>query len=109
MKTFTNPYEHVDKQDNFVLLQSHVDPGDYNFIRCIRPKTGTVRTVMNLLWQKLVNSLKENGITDFSRCSDFESFVANIVFIDGRPDPSRPPEGRVAAGKSPRRRQAVNG
>jgi hypothetical protein len=82
-RKYENPYIPA-KGEAFSLLQSHILPADYDFIRCIRPTTGTVRITVNLMWKALVESLKSYGITDITSKSEFESFVANLKIVDGR-------------------------
>lgn len=57
---------------------------DYNFIRCIRPVTGTVNTTQTILWKRLCDALKLAGITDVSNQKEFEEFVVNLKIMDGR-------------------------
>lgn len=109
--TFTNPYREDTKSSNTDLRMTSVfiSREDYDFIRSLRPTTGTTRTVISLLWQKLTTALKEHGITDYTSKADFESFVANCRIIDGRYDAGATPSpGRGDAGKPPRRRRKAN-
>jgi len=87
---FKNPYE-VDYQSfagpdkNVSRAPASIGSTDYDFIRGIRPNSGTVNTTQCLLWYKLVQLLKKHGITDITKKSEFESLVANLVLVDGRP------------------------
>ena len=73
-KKYTNPYEGLEVT---VRIQSNINPDDYNFIRSIRPNSGTVITTVNILWHKLVTTLKQHGITQYSDLARFEHFVNN--------------------------------
>lgn len=86
---FINPYEKeyqsfggADK--NLCRAPASIDMEDYMFIRGIRPTNGTINVTQCILWSKLVKILKENGITDITKTNEFESLVANLVFVDGR-------------------------
>lgn len=86
---FDNPYK-VPFQSfngpdkNLYRAPASIGKSDYEFIRGIRPATGTVNTTQNLLWSKLVTALKKHGITSITNQSEFESFVANCIITDGR-------------------------
>ncbi len=90
---FKNPYE-VDYQSfagpdkNVSRAPASIGAVDYDFIRGIRPNSGTVNTTQCLLWYKLVQLLKKHGITDITKKSEFESIVANLILVDGRPGSS---------------------
>jgi hypothetical protein len=84
---YLKPYQSFDGPDkNLYRAPASIDKDDYEFIRGIRPTSGTVQIVQAILWSRTVKLLKENGITDISKKSEFESFIANIVVSDGRPD-----------------------
>lgn len=86
---FNSPYQ-VDHQNfsgdekNVCRAPATIGMEDYNFIRAIRPATGTVNTTQTLLWKKLCDALKSAGITDISSQQDFEDFVMNVKLVDGR-------------------------
>lgn len=88
-QTFDNPYK-VPYQSfngpdkNLYRAPASIGKSDYEFIRGIRPATGTVNTTQNLLWSKLVIALKKHGINSITNQSEFESFVANCIITDGR-------------------------
>lgn len=87
---YLKPYQSFDGPDkNLYRAPASIDKDDYEFIRGIRPTSGTVQIVQAILWSKTVKLLKENGITDISKKSEFESLIANIVVSDGRPDSVR--------------------
>lgn len=82
---FLNPYEN---SINPRRLVSNLDKDEFEFIYCIRPIKGTLQTVTNLLWNKLVNELKRNGITSVQQQEQFERFVGKcriVVDVD-QPD-----------------------
>src|SRR6478736_1592256 len=88
-QTFDNPYkvpfQSFNGEDkNLYRAPASIGKSDYEFIRGIRPATGTVNTTQNLLWSKLVIALKRHGINSITNQSEFESFVANCVITDGR-------------------------
>lgn len=97
-QTFDNPYK-VPYQSfngpdkNLYRAPASIGKSDYEFIRGIRPATGTVNTTQNLLWSKLVTALKKHGITNLTNQSEFESFVANCIITDGRDKVQRSPVG----------------
>lgn len=87
---YLKPYQSFEGPDkNLYRAPASIDKDDYEFIRGIRPTSGTVQIVQALLWSKTVKLLKEYGITDITKKSEFESFIANIVVSDGRPDSVR--------------------
>lgn len=49
-------------------------------------KYGSIQTVGNILWLKLINYLDQHGITDFTNQLEFEQHIANLRFVDGRPN-----------------------
>src|SRR5512146_3120580 len=75
---FTNPYA---GQDNLHRLTTMVSDADYSLIKLIRVQTATLATTQNLLWFKLCQQLREYGITDISKCSQFEDFITNCRII----------------------------
>jgi hypothetical protein len=84
---YLKPYQSFDGPDkNLYRAPASIDKDDYEFIRGIRPTSGTVQIVQAILWSKTVKLLKENGITDITKKSEFESLIANIVVSDGRGD-----------------------
>lgn len=84
---YLKPFQSFDGPDkNLYRAPASIDKDDYEFIRGIRPTSGTVQIVQAILWSKTVKLLKENGITDITKKSEFESFIANIVLSDGRGD-----------------------
>lgn len=98
---FKNPYE-VDYQSfagpdkNVSRAPASIGAVDYDFIRGIRPNSGTVNTTQCLLWFKLVQLLKKHGITDITKKSEFESLVANLILVDGRPGSTASRDGGKA-------------
>ena len=87
---YLKPYQSFEGPDkNLYRAPASIDKNDYEFIRGIRPTSGTVQIVQAILWSKTVKLLKENGITDITKKSEFESLIANIVVSDGRPDSVR--------------------
>jgi len=89
MKEFKSPYDKEYQSfggpdKNLCRAPASIDMHDYEFIRGIRPTMGTVNTTQCLLWHKLVQLLKANGITDITKKSEFESLVANLILVDGR-------------------------
>lgn len=86
---FNSPYQ-VDHQNfsgnekNVCRAPATIGMEDYNFIRAIRPSTGTVNTTQTILWKKLCDALKLVGITDISSQHEFEEFVVNMKIVDGR-------------------------
>jgi hypothetical protein len=87
---YLKPYQSFEGPDkNLYRAPASIDKDDYEFIRGIRPTSGTVQIVQAILWSKTVKLLKEYGITDITKKSEFESFIANIVVSDGRGDSVR--------------------
>lgn len=89
MKPFTNPYlkdipAFNGPGKNLYRAPASIDINDYEFIKSLRPNTGTIITTQNILWFKLCQALKSYGITDFTHRTDFEQFVANCNITDGR-------------------------
>ena len=75
---FTDPYK---GREQTTRIQSNIDPVDYNFIRSIRPSNGTIITTVNILWSKLVTTLKQHGITQYSDVNKYEHFVLNCTLV----------------------------
>ena len=92
MISFHSPYD-VEHQNfsgddkNVCRAPATIGKDDYNFIRCIRPVSGTVNTTQTILWKKLCDALKLAGITDVSNQREFEEFVVNFKILDGRQKP----------------------
>ena len=80
---FKNPYADCDENE-VSRLNANISTEDFNFVRRIRVDKGTIQTTINILWSKLVNELKQRGITDFSREADYEDFLVNIRLVDER-------------------------
>ena len=60
---------------------------DADFIRGLRPgKFGTLPNVIGILLKKLTLTLKQNGITDASRQSDFIAAVIGCDIVLGKPN-----------------------
>jgi hypothetical protein len=79
-KKFDNPYKHLPMEEKQVMTCS-ISKFEYQFISSIRPQQGTLVIVTGLLWTKLIEKLKQHGITDFSKATEFEQFVANCHLI----------------------------
>ena len=82
VKRFLNPYESL-PQEQQKRVQVDVSGSDYYLIKLLRPNSGTISGVVGHLWQQLCYELRERGITDNTRCDDFERFVANCRIISG--------------------------
>lgn len=84
---FTNPWPFSQKEkeadvkvckciNTYIPLDVYTDI--FHKIRFIRDtNAGTVSTTVNLLIKKLHDELQRRGITDFSKCVEFEQFIAN--------------------------------
>ena len=78
---FVNTYLGCEQRKTDVRVQTFVDTEDYEFLRLIRTNTGTITTTVNLLFKKLIDELKKRGITDITKRSEFEFFVANSKLV----------------------------
>lgn len=67
----------TDDETTGTRLQSVIKTEDYQFVQGLRLKTGTITTTVNILWAKLVKTLKEHGIVDIKNREEFEDFVTN--------------------------------
>lgn len=76
---FVNPY--ADSPDDGTRFNAQVDSEEYNYVKCIRPKQGTMVTTINTLYHKLVLELKRRGIKDLTNQQQFEDFVARCVIV----------------------------
>lgn len=77
----TNPYN-LDPPDNpGKRISTQISDGDYHFIRCIRPASGTIGNTITNLWSKLCNKLREHEILDVTKQDEFETFVNNLVVL----------------------------
>jgi hypothetical protein len=77
---FQNPYSETPNED-LVRLQSMVDIHDYRHPQALRLKKGTVNTMVNILFQKVVAECRRRGYNDVTSCKDFEQFVANCAVV----------------------------
>ena len=89
MKTFCNPYlkdvpAFNGPGKNLYRAPASIDIHDYEFIKSLRPNTGTIITTQNILWFKLCQALKSHNITDFTKRKEFEDFVANCDIVPGQ-------------------------
>ncbi len=81
---FENPYKDCDYYSHTgSRITADLDKEDFNFIRALRPRDGTLQTTVNLLWQKLVEELKSRGIVPYSEANRkaFEEFVTTCRFM----------------------------
>ena len=101
MTTFKNPYAHLSTSETAQAVIRY-PKGDSQFLKLIRPQTGTITGVLGLLLQKLCHELRTREITDVSKCAEFEHFIANCVITDGRGL-----RQRTAGGTSPKRQRVV--
>ena len=81
MKTFDSPYS---TDQVTARLQAFVSVEDYDFVRSIRPNSGTVNTTVALVFSKLVAALRRAGIDQNADKEAFESFVANCKIVSDR-------------------------
>lgn len=81
---FKNPYMDGDKQIDKNSMIFEVSSSDFMFIRLIRPGGSTLTGVNGHMWKKLVDALKQKGIDDNSRESDFEQFVSTSKLVSAR-------------------------
>lgn len=76
---FVNPYNLPSIEVQQIVADIGVN--DYNFIKCIRPKNGTLTGVVCILWKKLVEECRARGITDFNQTDEFEQFVLTCKLV----------------------------
>ena len=76
---FVNPY----LDDSIPVQQVVADVGvdDYNLIKGIRLKNGTLTGVICILWKKLADECRARGIVDFKSTSEFEELIVNSTLV----------------------------
>ena len=77
---FHNPYKGC---INTARLIVDIDEADYNLIKTVRVSSGTITGTLGLLIQKLCYELRQRNITDYTKCDEFEDFVANCAIVGG--------------------------
>ena len=78
-KDFTNPYLSAESTQQ---ISAEFDSNDYNLIKSIRPKQGTVTTTMSLLWKQLCYELRQRNITNWETdCKSFLEFMRGFRII----------------------------
>lgn len=90
--SFTNPWAECWQDGTGVRLQTFIKQEEHEFLKLLRPNTGTLTTTVNILVAKLINELKSRGITDITHRDAFEHFVANSILTlpgleSGSPSP----------------------
>ena len=76
---FTNPYNGPDVPVQQVVAD--VGVVDYNLVKGIRIRNGTITGVICILWKKLADECRARGITDFNSVSDFEKLVVDSKLV----------------------------
>lgn len=76
---FINPYN--DPSIEVQQVVADISVIDYNFIKCIRPRNGTLTGVVCILWKKVVEECRARGITDFNQVSEFEQFLLTCRLV----------------------------
>ena len=76
---FVNPYNDPGLEVQQVVADISVS--DYNFIKCVRPRNGTLTGVVCILWKKLVEECRARGITDFNQVGEFEKLVLTCKLV----------------------------
>lgn len=80
MQTFTNPYLGL-PEEALTKLQTNVSTLDFNKLKRVRLKNGTVVVTMNILFEKLIKEFERRGITELTDQDQLEEFVANCVIV----------------------------
>ena len=79
MNVFKNPYHDLNIKDSKVAtrLQTYIPIEDFTYIfRDLHPGHGSVTTVMNILFFKMCEALRKNGIVDHAtQRLEFEKFL----------------------------------
>jgi len=76
---FINPYLSAESTQQ---ISAEFDSNDYNLIKGIRPKQGTVTITMSLLWKQLCYELRQRGITNWETdCKSFLEFMRGFRII----------------------------
>lgn len=85
MKNIPNPYSLLGlPEEKIVRIQADVSIDDRNLLRTVCPEQGVYTFVIANLLIKISNELRNAGITDFSRESDFRNAVTNCkIHIGG--------------------------
>jgi hypothetical protein len=72
---FINPYSGCEKAGESIRFQSRILADDYTYIASLRVQNGTITTVCNILFKKLVDECRHQGFTDLTDKEAFERFV----------------------------------
>lgn len=77
---YSNPYSNLPVEE-LTKLQSMVAKEDYDLLKSIRLRNGTVTTTVNILLSKLIKEMKRRGMKDVSSHALFEYFVVNCHIV----------------------------
>lgn len=76
--SFLDPYDGMQKDKKpLTRLQSRIAEEDYFFIKSLRPRSGTVTTTVNILFHRLVKTLKAHGLKGMEDLKRFEEFMTH--------------------------------
>jgi len=79
-----NPYDPAkarERGDQMTIVTCPIYTSDVNFFKLIRPTLGTITALMGTLWKKLILECNERNITDVSKQTEFELFVAGCRIL----------------------------
>ena len=93
-RPFNNPYSGL---KDVKRITTDVSSGDYYLVKSMRPELATITATLGTLWQKLCYELRKRNITDVTRVSDFEQFVATCRITD---EPSSGSGGGLSSGST---------
>lgn len=77
---FKNPYLGVPEEDQR-RINSDIGVDDWNLIRAVRLRGGSLTTTVNILFHRLCHELRTRGITDNSQHDRFEDFVSGCKLV----------------------------
>jgi len=85
-KEFLNPWPLPVKYDKTThgRITADIPMSKKAFWRQVDPINGAQQTTINILLDKLFNELTKLGYTNSDSVQDARSFIANLVFVDGR-------------------------
>jgi len=86
---FTNPYSGCRSLGPVIKIGADIPEDEFNAVRRVRLREGTMTTIITILWKRLVDECKRRNFIDFTSTDDFEEFVSECrLLLPGEPNPA---------------------
>ena len=78
---FINPYRGAEySESGHIKINAVIPQWAHARIRRVTLRHGTIKTVISILWQKLINELDKRGINEYTHQDDFERLITDSSF-----------------------------